>query len=470
MYRYCICTFCALLLFLSCSKHNDNEQVKSVLYSVDFEKTYSAADLQSRDVSLLMKAMTLIGSPIVRSTTDSDPAKEILSIIGKYLSHNDKAIKFLKIKYRTVDANGQPTLASAAVFVPQVPDGEKKEYPILSVQHTSCQNRNASPSWLISRGAYYNIDEHITETVELRISEAFSNFGYIVVVSDNIGLGDNYCVYPFGMRTLGTPVVDAIRAVAELDAKTSSDAVFDGRNVSLIGYSEGGYVSMLAADILQNNYASEFNVQASACLAGCFSISKVMIKSFLEADCNYATPYIFPLFLNALSNQYSEQYPQFLLKNMIKEKAPNDDLFFTHLTGLMNSFEGSYLIDSLIIQGFRQEYAEKGPSVILTDEFTNMIKTDDPLLDSLMSLNDAYNWCPLMPLKMIHYTEDDMIPYLNSVVADSVFAELGSTSVEFETVYSVPNFFGDYMKHINAYFPILDKGFTWLDGVVHPND
>lgn len=466
MYRYCICTFCVSLLLLSCSNSNDKEPVKSVLYSVDYEKTYSAADLQTRDVGLLIKAMSLIGEPIVRSTTNSETS-ELMSIVNKYLSHNDKSIKFLKIKYRTVDANGQPTLASAAVFVPQIQSGENKEYPILSVQHTSCQDRNASPSWLVTQGAYYNIDEHTTESVELRFSEAFSNFGYIVVVPDNVGLGDNYGVYPFGTRALGTPVVDAIRAVAELDA-TGSDAVFDGGNVSLIGYSEGGYVSMVAADILQNRYPESFNVQAAACMAGCFSISKVMRNTFFETGCKYSSPYVVPLFLNAISNQYGEKYPQLSFENMIKEKAPNDEQFYTHLTGMIKAFEGSNIIDSLIVHGFGQEYTELGPTAMLKEDFVKILHSDDYVLDSVLSLNDAYNWCPRMPLKIIHYTEDDMIPYQNSVVADSVFTVLGSTSVDFETVYNAPNLFGDNMKHINAYFPILDMGFSWLDAIVHP--
>ncbi|MCQ2050614.1 MAG: lipase family protein [Bacteroidaceae bacterium] len=454
---------CISLLFCACNGSEEGKKSKSVLYSVDFEQTYSYMDLQKRDIQFISKALSMLDSPIVRSSNS------FTSFISKILSKPNDGIKFLKIKYWTTDAAGNPTLATAAVFVPQIKEGNGNKFPILSVQHTSCQDRDASPSRLIANGPYYNLDQKISQSAEMRVFEAFSTFGYIVVVPDNIGLGDNYCVYPFATRVAAAPVVDAIRAVTELDA-AGADAVWDGGNVSLIGYSEGGYTSMIAAEMLQEQYADEFNVQAAACMAGCFSISKVMMKLFLTADSRYPTPYVVPLFLKALSDQYKDKYPQYSFERMVKEKAPYDDRFFAKLTDLINSFEGSYMIDSLIVKTFGSEYSQMGPKVIIQDEFLRELQTENSLIDTLLALNDSYNWCPRMPLKMIHYINDDMIPYQNSVYADSAFAANGSASVYFDTFYDLPDIMNNELEHVRVYLPIIDKGFTWLDGIVHPKN
>ena len=85
---------------------------------------------------------------------------------------------------------------------------------------------------------------------------ALAATGYIVVVPDYPGMGIDPGVHPYCHKSLSYSVIDMIRAVRDSGLLQNWQVKWDGR-LYLMGYSEGGYATMVTAQELQLRHAAE---------------------------------------------------------------------------------------------------------------------------------------------------------------------------------------------------------------------
>lgn len=373
----------------------------------------------------------------------------------------------VKMKYWTHNQMGFLVTADAAVLVPHTV--RKTTAPILAIQHPTEVMRRNSPSKLVRHGSapYNPLDP---AQVQMLLAEGAARCGYIVVIADYLGMGDNADVHPYCQELLAKNVAHAIDAVKDLKIRGWNPVSWDGKKVLLMGFSEGGYATMSAAKELQANYAKELPVTAVACLDGPYSLSGAMRDLMLSAGKDFVAPFFMPYVLNGYSAAYGKAVPELDFRYAVR----NDLSGYKDYPAMLQKYmDGSYSgdeINDLMKKPFLPDNYT-GPRVILTDNFRILLEesmADNPVTATLAKNNSFAGWKPEMPLRMFHNEKDDIVPYANLTEAKSAFEAAGAIKVTTEpfTEYIDSSYVGDCI-HEQAYIPAFMRGFYWLDAYAY---
>lgn len=146
-------------------------------------------------------------------------------------------LNLYKINYKTPSPDGSMAIASGLVAMPIVPE---KSVAVMSYLHSTVAAR-------------YNVPSSNNENYYIYLATFGSSGGYMVVMPDYIGLGDNTSpVHPYAHSdTLASSSIDMIIAAKELANALNypiNDKLFLG------GYSEGGLTTMATYDVLLKNH------------------------------------------------------------------------------------------------------------------------------------------------------------------------------------------------------------------------
>jgi hypothetical protein len=224
----------------------------------------------------------------------------------------------------------------------------------------------------------------------------------------------------------------------------------------LMGYSEGGFVTMATTRELQLNHAAEFTVTASAPMAGPHDLSGTM-RSTMLADTSFKAPYFIPFFLTSFYSIYQDSSlsPAYTLKSP----------FDTSLPPLLNGTSTGETINVAMGMSYDPVKLIVAKSV-LTPAFTADLQSTSSAVFGYLKQNDTYRgWAPNMPLRMFHNPGDDLVPFANSQVAFNVFSSAGakkwvslvpSTDAVFITNSKVPT------VHVAAAVPQLHDAWWWM--------
>jgi hypothetical protein len=233
-----------------------------------------------------------------------------------------------------------------------------------------------------------------------------------------------------------------------------------------MGYSEGGYATMVATRELQLNHASEFTVTASAPLSGPHDLSGVM-RGILLSDSTFRAPYFAPLFITSYNYAYGGQTTLF---------SPDFAMLAPFNTTIPPLFDGNTQSDK-ISQAMGMNF--NAPTLIvmkstLTQQFIDQLNLDTSPVVAFLRQNDSYRgWTPAVPMRMIHHKSDDLVPYGNSQVAFNAFSTAGAKNhfprgpgVELVEETVTIGISSDPVKtvHLSAAFPALSDGWKWIDG------
>lgn len=329
-------------------------------------------------------------------------------------------VDLFQVVYRTVDVDGSETQASGALMVPRGAPGAR---PLVSYQHGT----------VVSRTAVASVGGLAVE--EATVGVLFAATGAVTAMPDYLGLGLSPGLHPYvHAASLASAVVDMLRAarhVAEQEALP-----LDGR-VFLIGYSEGGYATVAAQRVLEQDLTGEFTLTASAPMAGNYDMSGVMADLMLRPE-----PYNAPFFLPYTLFAYDRVYDLF--------ERPSDVFvppFDSLLPGLFDGAHTGAEIDALL---------PAVPVSILDSAYVAAFRADDnhPLRVALRE-NDLYDWAPRTPTRLYHCREDDLVPFENTTVAEAAYKARGATDVEVVEL----NFGG----HRACAAPALLLGKLWFD-------
>lgn len=289
------------------------------------------------------------------------------------LAKND--VEVHKITYKTTFKNGK-IQASGLVCLPKIAGN----YPILCFQNGTNTEHSKAPT------------ENAKDDL-FTILESVASMGFIVVMPDYIGFGASANLpHPYlHAESTTQSILDMLRAVKEFSAgdKILAKATSD---LYIFGYSQGGWATMQLQKTIEKNYASEFNLIASSCAAGPYSIE--YMNEFITSKTDYPMPY----FLTYLLNAYTTIG---LVTNPISDfiQAP----YAAKIPGLFDGLHSGGAINSVLTTKMAD---------LLTTEYRTGYATNTKFagLKSAFVANSIEPWLISTPTRLYHGANDEYIP------------------------------------------------------------
>jgi pimeloyl-ACP methyl ester carboxylesterase len=312
--------------------------------------------------------------------------------IAGYLRYG---VRSYKLNYKTT-YKGKDIEVSGLMFIPE---GTTTSLPIISLQHGTTFVNEDVPSL---SGSFTGM-------------EFFASGGFVTLMPDYIGYGESSDVFhPYYTKdhSAGT-VIDMIKAAREYLKK---EEVKINDQVFLAGYSEGGYVTMAAAEEIQRN--SGHNIELAAVAAGAGGYDMVeMLKQVASA-----TDYSYPSYLAFVLMSYNKTYDW--NKDLSYFFRP---VYAKALTNYMNGKHDGWVINQKLTTDVRS---------LFNPVFHDGLREPgaEKELKGAIVANTINGWKTDLPIRFYHGTRDEIIPLSNSESTIAKFKNAGATAVELRTM------------------------------------
>lgn len=304
-----------------------------------------------------------------------------------------------KITYNTLDADGvTPTVASGAL---SVPISNCDSLALVCYAHGTVLRRDDVPS---------------RNNLESTIGKVYASVGYVAVMPDYLGLGDNPGIHPYlHAESQATASIDLMRAAREFIRDSLPQIQLNGE-VLLTGYSQGGHAAMGTAKYLQDNMLlGEFQVKGVAPASGPYNLAGSQAQVFID-DLPYSNPGYVVYLLLGMNRAYGNIF------NSVDEilKAPYDTL-------IPPFFDGTWDMDTVnqLLPAQISGYLEDS---VLQSFIADTLGQQHPIWQAL-NRNTNYDWRPNMPLRMYYCTNDEQVGFQNSLDALQAMRAQGAPSV-----------------------------------------
>lgn len=335
-------------LFLnSCKDNNDPEPVK-IEYFLSNEKIF---DMTTQDIITKIPEFSIMSS----------------------LLKSDVEVQ--KLTYKTTFQN-KNIQASGLVCMPKTAGS----YPVLCFQNGTNTLHSEAPS------------ENPQEDA-LTIIESLSSMGFIIVIPDYIGFGaSSNLPHPYlDAKSSTQSILDMLRATKEFGTGEKIVAK-PTKDLFVFGYSQGGWATMQLQKSIEKDYSSEFNLIASSCGAGPYSI-EYMNKYIVDKPV-YPMPYFMAYLLNSYVTTGSFTNP---LSDFIQ--AP----YAAKIPGLFDGKHSGGAINAELTTQMAN---------FLTPEYRAGYATDAKYagVRSAFLSNSITAWNAKTPMKLFHGANDEYIP------------------------------------------------------------
>jgi len=280
-----------------------------------------------------------------------------------------------KLTYKTTFKNSN-IQASGLVCLPKTAGN----YPILCFQNGTNTLHSEAPT-------------ENPKSDMLSILESVAAMGFIVVVPDYIGFGaSSQLAHPYlHAESTTQSILDMLRAVNEFGSQEKIVAK-PTKDLFIFGYSQGGWSTMQLQKSIEKNYSTEFNLIASSCAAGPYSIT--YMNEFITGKIDYPMPY----FLTYLLNGYIATG---LITNPISDfiQAP----YAAKIAGLYDGKHSGGTINSELTTKM---------ATLLTAEYRTGFATDAKFagIRSAFIANSIEPWLATTPTRLYHGANDEFIP------------------------------------------------------------
>lgn len=268
--------------------------------------------------------------------------------------------------------------------------------------------------------------------------ELFASAGFVTTIPDFIGYGISQgTTHPYyDQESSGLTVTDMVKAVKYF-LQTQNKAITD--RLFLVGYSEGGYVTMAAQKEIETTPSHQLKVTAAAEGAGGYDLNTIVN---ILADTNY---YAAPSQLALLIKGYNDTY---------NWNRPYTDFFqqpyASQIPSLLNGTKSRTEIDAVL---------PKVPANLFTPAFYTGL--NDPGRELTLKLflagNSFLTWAPRSPTRLYHGTADESVYFQSSVTTFARFKALGAPNVVF---YPFPG-----GTHATTIIPMMADAFPWFQSL-----
>jgi len=325
-------------------------------------------------------------------------------------------VAFYRITYKTT-YKGNPIEASGLLGIPQ---NTPTTPALLSAQHGTMTLKSKAPS---------------------NFPATFSGFeiaaaaGFITVIPDYIGYGvsENTFHPYYDQQHSASTVIDLIKA-AKYYLQREKIAVSD--NLFLLGYSEGGYVTMAAQKEIETNPAHNLTLTGVAAGAGGYDLTGMLTGVATRPV--YNSPSLLAFIVQAYNTTYDW-------------KRPLTDFFSEPYAGrLPTLFAGTTDIDDINSQ------LTNSPATLFNPTFYANLRnpTGETVLKQALIQNSFLNWVPKSPTRLYHGTADETVFFETSETTFNRFKAAGATNVEF-----IPIEGGTHQTSIE---PMIGNALPWI--------
>lgn len=265
--------------------------------------------------------------------------------------------------------------------------------------------------------------------------ELFASAGFIDIIPDFIGYGVSQQIpHPYyDQASSGLTVVDMVKATKYWLKK---QAVSFSPRLFLVGYSEGGYVTMAAQKEIETNTTHQLSVTAAAMGAGGYDLTTFL--TVIASSPSYASPSFLTLLLKGYNNTYNWNRPY---TDFFAEP------YASRIAGLL---DGTKTKDQIEPQLTTSTAALFNPTfyAALADP------TKETALKQQLATNSFLTWVPKSPTQLYHGTADESVPFATSVSTYTRFQAAGATNVQF---FPVPG-----GTHGSSLQPMMLNALPWI--------
>jgi dienelactone hydrolase len=299
------------------------------------------------------------------STMDTTRLVTYLGDYGLDASRVRFGVDAQRITYRTIDAQGKPTTASALIALPR--------------------NENRTPrqaTWLHGTTGYRGSVASVADGSDRAAALLFASAGYLTTAPDYLGLGTGpgHHTYMDAPSTV-TASVDALRAAREYAA---SKGLRPDPRVMITGHSQGGHATMALGQALQRGADSRLKVGALAPIGGPFKPSLLVAKA-TDGEISNGVAYMayWTVAWNRLHHLYNDPAEAFRdpsIEALFDGEHRNEEIF-PHLPGTIRE--------------------------LLTESYLDRVKHPTGILRAKLRESDSYcDWRPTVPVTIYSSTGD----------------------------------------------------------------
>ncbi len=312
-----------------------------------------------------------------------------------------------RLTYRTTLEDGTPITASGVVYLPAVASGNQT-FPLLGYQHPTAFTNAEVPS-----GYDYT-------QPEFSYPLYFATHGYIVACPDYVGYGDASGVaHPYENRaSLAHATADMLRATSEwLQQQTSPGVsgpvnaapIWNGQ-VFLTGFSEGGYATLSAQQLIEQQYADQLPLTSTSCGAGPYAMA-----SFFEYITHQTTSS--PGVVNYL----------YVWQTMVYNKLYNGNKPLSYY------FKSPYA-EQLATSPDNARLFTVSFDQLCTDQFRADVRNPASTFGKALLDNDLTSRAVRSRTYLFHGDQDEVIPYFISQQTCSLMQQQGASQISLVTL------------------------------------
>lgn len=400
-----------------------SEQVASFTSLADVKQALREGGSDQLTVSHTLGGHDTLSNAVTAGATTVQSISDLVKLIeavwneGFALYVRTPFVNSYKITYKQSSLPGAPDL-TGLLMLPWQLIGEPRG--ILLFTHPTEVLRAYSPS---------RTKPFIDGTMTKLFGYLFATLGYAVVMPDYPGMGDNYETHPYCLTTLGDTSAAMVKAV-----KSNKSFGLDGLNISIMGFSEGGYAALASAYYMRN-YPADYKVEKVASLSGPYDLATSMKNLMITADTSYPAPYFLPYVING----YRAAYPAISYLDFSAAVVANPVVdgrnFNARLLDMLNGDYSGSQISSLIytVVPASKDTKYYGPISIASTDFQKHL-VNEPTSDLNKALADntlaRSNWYPNPAVKFFfaHYEGDDCVPYGNTQAVQAVWGSYSNVT------------------------------------------
>lgn len=331
------------------------------------------------------------------------------------------------ISYTTINERGEPTVASAGVFVPI---GAGTRLPLVSFSHGTQTDKQKVPSTL----AFINPQGIVNAA-----------HGSVAVLADYVGMGvDAAHIHPYLIAQVGADAsLDALRATKQL--LQTLHLKLDGR-LFIYGYSQGGQVAMALLREIEREPRSGFTVTAAVGGSGPYAFGEVIKVAFgnpnppVQKQLNVPVLFLFAAFQDVY--HIADRMDQVFI-------PPFDVLGERIVTAGMTDAEVA-----------TQPFTKAARDMLRPELVESIINDSDAPIVQAMRANETYDFAPRAPLRMYYTPADAIVNPMNVFIALQRMQELGALNVE---GISIAGPKGEPLTHVAAQWPVYIAARRWFD-------
>jgi alpha-beta hydrolase superfamily lysophospholipase len=230
--------------------------------------------------------------------------------------------------------------------------------------------------------------------------------------------------------------VDMLKAVTEY---LKEEKIAFNERLFMLGYSEGGYVTMAAQQSIEERPIEGLSLKAVAAGAGGYDITG-MLNSMVSRE-TYGDPAYLAFILHSynVTNAWNRQMSEFF-----------KSAYASKVAGLLDGSRDSDAVN---------EQLSTSPATLLDATFYANIQNpnEEKVLKAALAANSLTNWAPKTSTRLYHGTADETVFYENSQLTFQKLKASGAASI---SLTPIPG-----GTHESAILPMMMDAITWFQSL-----